>query len=131
MKTKLLLAVAVLVFGVAAIAIADLIDTRTFGNSLLVESRVVSSVPCKAFLISGYNNSTNQLFVQIHPRRTAPTNGAIPLFSIPVPAGNFYSFDFSTYGADMTNGIAVCCSTTVTNTTLGGTNITVQAIISR
>jgi hypothetical protein len=104
----------------------NIVPTRVIGNSKLTNALVVSAKPTKLFAVTGYSPTTQ--YIQIIQTNQVPTNGIVPVFSVPVSAGQFYSIDFSYYGADL-DSVTVVNSSTQNTLTLGSANTTFQAII--
>lgn len=108
---------------------AQSVATSVIGNASLTNSLVVSSKPgTKLYALTGYNSASSTQYIQILQTNGVPTNAVTPTFSIPVAAGNYYSFDFSTYGADL-NKITVVVSTNAATVGLAPANTSIQAII--
>jgi len=122
-----------------ALAQADqIIPTRIVGNSTVPNQLTVSAKPGKLYAVTGQNLSGSTLYIQVFQTATNavtgatnPVAGQIPTFSVPVPASpQFYSFDFSYYGADFSPGCTICASSTASTLTLAaGSSATIQAII--
>lgn len=99
------------------------------GNSSLTNSRTIYAAPLKLFTVSGYNASPSLLYVQIFGTVTNATNGATPLYSLPVNTTNWYSFDFTAVGLNL-DACKVCVSSNATTLTLTPSNTTsIQATI--
>lgn len=112
----------------AVTAIAEL-ATRTIGDAAATNRRLVSAAACKLYAVTGINSGPDQ-FIQVFQTNALPANGAVPVFSVIVGGGQFYSFDFGTYGADL-DKVYICCSTTTNTLTLGSSNVSITAIIGR
>jgi len=109
-------------------ALAEL-AVRVIGDAGVTNRRLVSSAPCKLYAVTGINSGPDQ-FIQVFQTNALPANGATPIFSVVVGGGQFYSFDFGTYGADL-DKVYVCCSTTTNTLTLGSSNVSITAILGR
>lgn len=107
---------------------AELPSTRTYGNTSYVPYRVISKGPVKLYAIIGYNNGPAQFVMIFNKTNAPPTNGMTGVFSFPVAASNYFSFDLSYYGANL-DAVVVCNSTTAQTNTLGSTNCTFQGIV--
>lgn len=128
MKRKVsLLAVMLLISG---IVLAVVPGTMVIGDATFVQSRLATTREAKVYSVSGYNSSNVTQFIMIFEGTNTPTNGQIPKFSIPVAATNFYSYDFSYYGADL-YGVSACNSTTAQSNTLGSVSCSFQFIIAQ
>lgn len=127
--TKLLFALVLLAIAVLAATAQQNIPTQTVGNSTPTNNLTVYSAPLKLFTVMGYNAHTNQTFyVNLFSRTNAATNGGTPVFSIPVPATNYYSLDFSYYGANL-DACKVCISSNLTTLALTPSNwVSIQAV---
>lgn len=123
MKTKF---ITFLAAGVLALSAGAQIQTRVLGNTLATNSLVVASSPTTLYAVTGYSASTQ--YIMVFQTNAVPANGATAVFSVPVSAGQYYSLDFSTYGAAL-DKVTVCNSTTPNTLTLGATDTTFQAII--
>lgn len=127
MKRKVsLLAVMLLISG---IVLAVVPGTMVIGDATFVQSRLAKQAR-KVYSVSGYNSSNATQFIMIFEGTNTPTNGQIPTFSIPVAATNFYSYDFSYYGADL-YGVSACNSTTSQSNTFGSVSCSFQFIIAQ
>lgn len=130
MKKKLSILAMVAIVTIAACAAIP--NTTIIGNTSYVPYRVVKTNAVKLYTILGYNSGPAQ-FVMVfgtnNPSGAAPTNGQLGTFAFPVAASNYFSLDFSYYGANL-DSISVANSTTATNLTLGSTNCSFQAIIA-
>ena len=104
----------------------NIVPTRVIGNGTYTNMLVASYKPTKLFAVTGYNSGSLQ-DIQIF-QSSAPTNGMIPIFSIPVAATQYFSIDFSYYGADL-DKITICNSSTGDTLTKGGSDCGIQAII--
>jgi hypothetical protein len=126
MKT-LLLTISILV---AACAVqAQTVGTRVVGNAAATNSFIASSTKgTKVFAITGYSASTQ--YIQVFQTNGIPANGTVPTFSVPVSAGQFYSIDFSYYGADF-DYCTVCNSSTANSLTIGAADTSFQSILRR
>ena len=128
---KLLLAALILC---AALTIqAQTVSTVVRGNSFATNSFVVTATNAytpgvKLYLLTGYTATTQ--YIQVFQTNAVPANGTTPLFSLPISAGQGYSFDFSYYGADL-DKLTICNSTTANTLTLGAADTTFQAILRR
>ncbi len=126
MKRKLsLLAMLLLVAGIVYAVVPATIHV---GDTTFQPYRIGSAHACKVYSISGYNSGAAQ-FIMVFEATVAPTNGQTGAFCIPVGAQQFYNYDFSYYGADLT-GVVACNSTTAQTNTFGSTNCSFQFIIS-
>lgn len=128
MKTRSKRIFVTLLLLVAVTALAEL-ATRTVGDAAATNRRLVSSGPCKLYAVTGINSGPDQ-FIQVFQTNALPANGAVPVFSVIVGGGQFYSFDFGTYGSDL-DKVFICCSTTTNTLTLGSSNVSITAIIGR
>lgn len=127
MKTLLILFLAFAAIG----ARAQALNTFVVGNSSPTNSLIVSGKACKLFAVTGQNLSGSTEYVQVFQTNAVPQAGAVPTFSVPVPASpQYFSIDFSYYGADLSRGCVIEVSTTATSlTAANGGSSTVQAII--
>ena len=112
----------------AMAASAQTIATYVRGDSTATNSLIATTKACKVFAITGYSASTQ--YIQIFGTNAVPANGVKALFSVPVSAGQFYSIDFSYYGADL-DGLVICNSSTVNTLTIGSADTTFTAILRR
>jgi len=107
---------------------AQTIATRVSGGTTATNSFIAASVPSKVFLISGYSATTQ--YIMVFQTNAVPANGTVAVFSVPVTGGQFYSMDFSYYGADL-DKLTVCNSTTANTLTIGAADCTFQTILRR
>jgi len=104
--------------------------TIVVGNSSPTNQLWVSQKPCKLYTALGQNLSGGVVYVQVFQTSTNIVAGQVPFSSTPVPAApQFYSIDFSFYGADLSPGCRIYLSTTATNYTATTNSGTIQAII--
>lgn len=130
MKKKL--SILALLALIATIACAAIPNTTIIGNTTYVPYRVSNTNAVKLYTVLGYNSGPAQ-FVMVFGAKnsagTAPTNGQVGTFCFPVAASNYFSLDFSYYGANL-DSVSVANSTTATNLTLGSTNCSFQVIVA-
>lgn len=107
---------------------AQTIPTRVIGSASFTNVMVASKQPAKLLQVSGYNSATNTVYVQVFAKTYTPTNTMVPVFSFPVLTANFYSMDFTPYGADL-DGIGVAASTTANTLTLATNQVSFQVIM--
>jgi hypothetical protein len=87
----------------------------------LAASAVVAATPGWLRGIYGYNSGPSQ-FIQIHDAAALPADTTVPLFSLPVAAGQPFSFVFSEE-LRVTNGIQLCNSSTAATKTIGAADV--------
>jgi hypothetical protein len=109
------------------LAAAAQIATRLVGDTSLTNKRLVSSTPCTLYAVTGVNSGPDQ-YLLVFETNALPANGSAAKICVPVLGAQFYSIDFSCYGAGL-DKVYVACSTTTNTLTLGSSNITVTAII--
>ncbi len=120
---------AILLALVAVTALAQTVASRLVGDATPTNKRLVSGGPAKLYALTGINSGPDQ-FIQVFETNALPANGATPKFSVVVGGGQYYSFDFGLYGADL-DKIYVVNSTTTNTLTLGSSNVSITAIIGR
>lgn len=127
-KTLILLALVLL--GVMAAQGQQNIPTQTVGTATPTNQLTVYSAPLKLFTVMGYNSHTNVTFyVNVFSSTNAATNGGVPKFSIPVPPTNYYSLDFTYYGANL-DACKVCVSSNLTTLALTPSNhVSIQSVL--
>ena len=81
--------------------------TTAYANSL-----VVKSTPGTLYMVTGYNSSNSDQFIQIHDASSLPSDGATPKIIFFVPSKNNFSFDLGQYGRFFDVGIVICTSST-------------------
>jgi hypothetical protein len=84
--------------------------------------RVVSNLPAVLKMITGYNSSMIDQFIQLHDATTLPSDGSIPVMIFKVPSESNFSLDLGFYGRAFSNGIVICNSTTGPTKTLGASD---------
>ena len=109
-------------------AAAQTIPTLTTGDAGLTNARTIYNAPLKLYSVTGFNGSTTNLYVQVFGTVTGATNGAVPLFSIPVPATNYYSLDFSYYGVNLDRCRVAISSNSTTLVATPTANVSIQAV---
>ena len=112
----------------ATCAQAQAISTSVTGSATYTNLLPVSKSPCKLFAVSAYNSGASTEYVQIFQMATNPIAGNVPTWSYPVAAGQFLSYDFSYYGADLYPGCTVAISSTANSLTLGNADCGIQAV---
>ena len=128
---KLLLAA--LILCAAIVTQAQTVSTvirgdTTATNAFIVTGTNAYTAGVKLYLLTGYTATTQ--YIMVFQTNAIPANGTKAMFSLPISAGQGYSFDFSYYGADM-DRITVCNSTTANTLTLGAADTTFQALLRR
>jgi hypothetical protein len=121
---KLLLSICVLCL--AFVASAQQVATRVYGTTVATNRLVIPMASPKIYALSGYTTTTQ--FIMVFQTNALPANGTVGIFSIPVTAGQFYSFDWSFYGVDL-DKVTICNSTTANTLTLGASDTTFQAVL--
>lgn len=102
------------------VAVSTASSTLVNSNSTLgaVTGGVIKNSAGNLFLVSGYNNSSNNIFVQLHNATSAPADGTAPVVTFSVPANSNYSFDWGSWGRYFSTGIYVCGSSTFATKTI-------------
>ena len=103
-------------------------EGRKIGNGALAASRVVSAVPGKLLGLYGVNTNGSQQYIQLHEAGALPADGVVPLLSIPVPGGQFFSFDFP-QGMPV-DALTVCNSSAMATKNMGGADCSFVAIFA-
>lgn len=88
--------------------------TTAYANSL-----VVKSSPGTLYMVTGYNSSNSDQFIQIHDASSLPSDGATPKIIFFVPSKNNFSFDLGQYGRFFDVGIVICTSSTGSTKAIG------------
>ncbi len=110
--------------------ISPIFTTQVVGNGALVSTRIVSTGYCQLRSVFGYNNST-ACYIQIHQSATVPADQAVPLIAYAAPANsNHYLIPGGAVAVDLSACTIVCSSTLATYTAIGGTTVTIQALIA-
>lgn len=73
------------------------------------------------FGLTGYNSGAEQ-FIQLHNASSAPSDTAVPVVIILVPASSPFAIDFGMYGRRFSTGIYVCNSSTGPAKTIGSSD---------
>ena len=101
--------------------------TQTIGDTTLVDSRVISTRPCKVIDIMGMNNGAF-CYVMIFELAAVPANGTAARFVFPAQANFGWSMGESV-------DLAACCvaysSTVATLTITADTRGTIQGLIKQ
>lgn len=66
-----------------------------------------------------HNSKATEQHILVFDRATAPTNGAVPVWTAPVPGSSNLVIDFTAYGRRFANGVVVANSSTGSTLTLG------------
>ena len=99
---------------------ADSFGSPLNSTSIAYEaSRIIKSGPGNLYGLSGYNSKATAQFIQIYDASSLPTDNAVPVTIINVPATTNYSVDFGVYGRRFSIGIVACNSSTGPTKTIG------------
>lgn len=82
-------------------------------------SRVVKASAGTLYSINGYNSSGSAQFIQLHNTTTVPTDTAVPVVVISVPATSNFTINLSSVGRYFSTGISICNSSTGPIKTIG------------
>lgn len=127
MKTLLLAALFLCTLTIRAQTVSTVVRGSTIATNQFIVTATNTYTPgVKLYLLTGYTATTQ--YIMVFQTNALPANGSVALFSLPISAGQGYSFDFSYYGADM-DRIFVCNSTTANTLTLGAADTTFQAVL--
>ncbi len=112
--------------GYAQVISGSLGPSLTIGNlsnytsPSLEASKIVSAVPCKLFVISGFNTLASDQYIHIFNSTTLPANGTKPLFVLYASGGSTFGYTApALYGRYFSTGLVICNSTTLATKTLG------------
>lgn len=99
-------------------------------NSTAFESgKVLKSSAGTLVTLQGYTTASSLQYLQIFDSTTVPSNGAVPIWFIPVVANSYFSLDVPLTGVPFTTGISVSNSSTISTKTAGGSNIWFMAVV--
>lgn len=102
--------------------------TRVVGDTTLVASRIVSTVPCKLVAITGYSDGT-AAFLLVCESATVPGNGASGRFTIAILAAGNFSLNLEN-PVDLDNCTVVASSTADTVTAVAGNHQSIQGLLA-
>lgn len=85
-------------------------------------SRIVKASAGKVYVVSGYNNSATDQFIQLFNSATLPANGVVPVLVIMAPANSTFGYSGGAKGRSFSTGIVICNSSTAVTKTIGSAN---------
>ena len=114
-------------FAACLLAAVGIQAQQVAGNASYTNALTVYNAPLKLQCVTGYNSASTRQFVQVFNTVTGATNGAVPTFSFPVPPTNYFSLDFSSYGANL-DKCKVCVSSNANSLALTAATVSIQAV---
>lgn len=84
-----------------------------------VSNLIVKSTSGSLFNFNAYSSNASTQWLQLHDATALPANGAVPKFSINIPATSSIQRDWNIFGRSFSNGIVICNSTTGPTLTIG------------
>jgi hypothetical protein len=99
--------------------------TAQYTSDAAIAGAIVRDVPCvlAGFIATNANAATR--FIQVHDSKTVPADGAVPLMSFKIAAGEQYVL--SEVPLPLSNGLYICLSTTQNTKTLAGADMVLLA----
>ena len=91
----------------------------TVSSTAYEASRVLKASAGTLISLDGYNSKATAQFIQVFNAATVPADGAVPIYTLTVPAQSNFSLDIPITGAPFTTGIAVSNSSTGPTKTIG------------
>jgi hypothetical protein len=88
-------------------------------STALAASLVIKASAGRLYQLTGFNSKASPQYIQIHNTTSLPSDTAVPIFVIYVPALSNFSLDFVTLGRYFGTGITVCNSSTAATKTVG------------
>lgn len=82
-------------------------------------SRVIKATPGILFGLNIYNSKGSAQFIQLHDATAVPTDAAVPVEVLTVPATSNLTISFGEHGKAFGLGIVVCNSSTGPTKTIG------------
>jgi hypothetical protein len=99
-------------------------NLSNYTSSALEASKIVSAVPCKLFVISGFSTLASDQYIHIFNSATLPANGTKPDIVLYASAGSTFGYTSpALYGRYFSTGLVICNSTTLATKTLGAANV--------
>jgi hypothetical protein len=86
--------------------------SSTASTTAYAASLVVKASAGRLFSVNGYNSKASTQFIQVHDAASLPSNSAVPLAILTVPATSNFSIDFGALGIPLSTGIVLAASST-------------------
>lgn len=103
----------------ACLSVALAVDMTYYSSAAYEASAVIKTVQGRVYMITGYNSSASDQFIQLHNTTSLPADTAVPKVIIKANAGKNFSFEIPADGIDFTTGIVICNSSTGPTKTIG------------
>jgi len=95
------------------------VQRRNATTTAYATSLVVKASAGTLYGLSGYNSKASTQFIQVHDAAALPSDTAVPVFVMTVPASSNFSVEWGIYGKAFTTGIVVSNSSTGPTKTIG------------
>jgi hypothetical protein len=90
---------------------------------VFTDSGVIKASAGRLYIVMLQSRSQSEKFIQIHNSATVPAEAAVPVITIPIPAGGSISLDLSLYGRYFGTGMSWVVSSTMSTKTLAAAEI--------
>lgn len=107
---------------------ADILEVSRYSSIAAEAQRVVKSSRGSLVGVFMHNGNVGARFLQVFDSPTVPVDGAVPVFSFPVAAGQVFIPNFPAFAVPFPTGISICTSSTFQTKTVGAADALFTAL---